>query len=685
MLAVLSDPHPQLYEEAVDALSQLGDLALDGLIAALDVPQGSAITQRVGRAILGMDPFPGEQLVNALGQSSDVQAQQMMAILKTQGADAAQILVKHLLHKDELVRSYVYQMLYEMPGPTIVPALLEVLNQPALRKVVNTILLKYPDAAIVPLVDLLGEHERGDAAAIILPQFGTRVLRSLISGLDDPRSMARERAQRIIVSLVRQGENEQDILSEVVQLFNPPLPVRARELLLDVLTNELADVSIPVLQDGLEDAYLLEDVSDAYVRLARKGTLQNVVLDNLVKALYVEERRRGAEIALLKIGAPVVQRVGELIVDPNQAVAKAAKQVLREIGVPALSFIWTAHSDKTNTVRRDAALEIFHSMRTDVIKDELVALLVSEEPDDIAMAVALLLERIHDEDSQRYADRVMIPELIEYVQTNGVEETNLRVISLLLLLGEHAIFDHLVHTLDDYPQHRKQLIYVLLLLGTETQGALLDVFNDPATSAELRAEIAAVLGMMMAPDEIAELAQNLSNYGVSPAKTGFLQPEQLTISLRALGGLLAGGHWHARKLQELRNASEEGSPEHELFSILLGWRYEPRLAKLQSELQNEQEAHRKEVMALTERIVTDHSRLQALTEELEQVHREHGFRGDELHQAMQERETLRVNLDQAVKEYNALRVQLQRALQENQALYDQNQQMIRRINQSGAP
>lgn len=303
------------------------------------------------------------------------------------------------------------------------------------------------------------------------------------------------------------------------------------------------------------------------------------------------------------------------------------------------------------------------------------------------MAISLLLDRIQDEAQQSYADRIMIPELIDYVQTHGVEETNLRIIALLLLLGEHAIFDHLVQSLDDHPQHRKQLTYVLPLLGAETQKALLEVFSDPATSIDLRAELAAILGMMIAPEAVVEFAQNLSKYsGVSSSRTGVLSPDQFAISLRALGGLLAGGHWNARKLQELRDVSKEDSPLHELTSVLLGWRYAPLVTKLQEDLEDEKDTHQKETAALTLRIITEQNRALAAEDELEKMSREHGFRGDELddikrdrdalrvslEQATKEKNSLRATLDQAIKERNALNAQLKQVLKENQALRGQN-------------
>ncbi|HZU02223.1 MAG TPA: HEAT repeat domain-containing protein [Ktedonobacteraceae bacterium] len=686
LIAVLADTRPQVYEEVITALSQLGDVAFWPLLAALNVKQETQLNQRIRRAILGMVPFPGEQLVQALIHSSQAQAQQITTILKMQGTDAAQALVRQLLHPDEGVRSHVQQTLSDMPGAVVVPALLEMLNQPApTRKVVSTFLLKYPDAAISPLVELLGEHERGGAATIILPQFGTKILRPLISGLDDTRNMAWERAQSIIVALIRQSQDEQAVLREVVQLFYPTLPARAHERIIEVLTQELADVSIAALLEGLEDAHLMNDAAEALVRLGRKGRQQQLVLDSLLASLYIEERYRGASDALIKIGAPVVPRVGELITEQNQAVAKSAKNILSKIGVPALAFIWAAHSDKSNPARRAAAIEIFHGMPSSVIKDELVALLSSSKPNDIAMALALLMERIQDEARQHYSEREMIPELIEYVQTHNVEETNLRILALLLLLGEQIIIDHLLQTFDDFPQRRKQLTYILLLLGTKTQEALLEMFNDPDTSLALRAELATVLGMMSAPNPILEYAQNLSSYGIVPNRNNPLLPEQLAIALRALGSLLASGYWNVRKLQELHAASREGTPTRELFNVLLGWRYEPQIANLQSELQNEREARRQEVLSLTTRIVADQARIQALENDLETLQGEHSSRTDELFHTTQQNEELNTTLAQMTQERNSLRLQLEHAMRDKEALREQVEQLKWQLDQLKEP
>ena len=143
-----------------------------------------------------------------------------------------------------------------------------------------------------------------------------------------------------------------------------------------------------------------------------------MLFDNLIDALFMDEQRQGAEIALIRNGGLAVSRVGELIVNPNASVARSAQFILGEIGIPALSFIWTAQSDRSNLARREAAMAVFRHMPPEVIKDELVTLLVGEDRDDIAMAVSLLLARVHEEAKLDYQERVMVPELIDFVQTS---------------------------------------------------------------------------------------------------------------------------------------------------------------------------------------------------------------------------------------------------------------------------
>jgi HEAT repeat protein len=674
LLDMLENPQAQIYEESIEALSSLGSVALDNLLAALDVQGDSPTTLRIRRALLGMVPFPGEQLLDMLPRCSDTQARQMMTVFQLQGADAAHVLVQHLLDEDERIRGYVHGTLSEMPGQIATPPLLDALNRPEWQEVVALFLLKYPEAAMPPLVNLLGDPERGDAAAAIMPQFGTEVLTPLITALDDPRIVVQEHAQNIIIALVHQNPAA---LSPIVRLFSVTLPLRAHEALLEVLTNDLVEVSIPTLLDGLEDAHLVEDVSEALARLARKRDWQRVVLDGLLASLRMEERRRGSETALIKVGGLAVRSVGELITDEDQVVAKAAQHILQEIGAPALPFIWAAHGDTSNHKRREAAMTIFHNMPTEEIKDALVDLLTSDQPEDIAMAQALLLERIHDEEPLSEANQEMIPALLEYVQIHEQERTSLRVIALLFLQGGDSVVMHLVKVLYEHPDHDEQLAYAFLFLGDAARIALVKLLNDPHAPSQLRAEAAGMIGLLGPNKDVYEYAQSVSKYGLSNNRMGLLDPDELAVSLRALGSLLASGDWDIQTLQHFRQITQEGSPQSDLFNVLLGRRYEPDLLQLKSDLQNERDAHKSEIMKLTARIVQDQTHIHELVDELNQAQYEHGQRSTELSQATQERDTLSRNLDQAVQEIETMRLSLNQLMQEREIYHANLEKTLR--------
>ncbi len=671
LIAALANSTPQIYEEAIDALSQLGTVALDGLIAALNVQQETPTTSRVCRALLGMVPFPGEQLIDALVACSDDsqrdgQAQQIMAVFHLQGAEAAQVLVRHLFHENAYARGYIHRTLREMEGPVAVPALLEALGQPSWHNVIADFLLKYPEA-MSPLVNLLGDPDRHDAAADILIQFGSAVLKPLVSAMDDSKNEVQEVAWHIIVTLVRQ---QPDTLVDVVSLFYPPLPMRAHELLLDILTNDLVDLSLPDLLEGLADAHLVAHVSQALLRLVQKPDMQPVVLRGLLDALRIEELRRGAMTTLVQIGEPAVQGVGSLVIDQDKAVAKAAQDILCEIGPAAFSFIWAAHSDTGNPARREAALKIFHAMDTEVIKDELVILLEGNKPEDLSMALALLLECIHEEGKKPYSEQEMIPLLLRHVQAHGGERASLRIITLLLLLGGDEVIDHMLDALYDHPGHQQQLVYAFLLLGGDAEVALLDVFNDLNVSPQVRAEVVSILGMLAPYPEVAEHAQMLSNYGIGTKQTSPLYPDQLSISLRALGGLLAGGHWDVATLQDLRRTTRPDSPAGELYHILLGGLFGPSFVSIEEELQRERDARKADVQNFSLRIMADQQHIQELEDQLEQVQHEHETRSDELHQTTQEKEALLARIEQVARERQALRTNLDQAIQEKEVYRD---------------
>ena len=351
------------------------------------------------------------------------------------------------------------------------------------------------------------------------------------------------------------------------------------------------------------------------------------------------------------------------------------------MGVPAFSFIWAAHSDVSNRARREAARTIFRRMPTVVIKDELVQLLSSDKPDDISMALALLLERIHDEALQAEGEHEMIPVLLEHVQMHSTERASQRIIALLLLLGGRTVIDHMTQVLYDFPSHQARFLHAFLLLGEEAEETLLEVLHDSGASPLLRSEAAGILGILAPHMDIREYAKMLVEYGLwagqSQGYANTLQQDQLNVSLRALGGLLAGGHWHAAELQHLRMHSKDDSPERELYEILLGWRYTPYIKMLEQELDREKEEHKQHMMILTEELLNLRAAREDLEQELEGLHREHGKRGKELESAVQTIDELRESLDRVSHEKERTHDILSGVRQEKQTVYDQLQQVTR--------
>ncbi len=627
LISVLANPDVLLQEEAVNALSQLGEVALDKLVVALDVKEETATTTRIRRVLLSMAPFPGERLIDMLTLVSEAQAWQIMEVLLAKGSDAAQMLVTHLAHPDQRVQEYMRYTLTRMEGHIAVPALLEVLHRPALRPVVDELLRVYPQEAIPQLVSLLGESERGDASATVLSAFGPEVLPALVPGLDDPGDVAQERARSIILHLLRQMP---EMLPRVVQLFSLVPSQRAHEGLLDLLTNDLtrparspfADTLVPTLLEGLEDARLIAGVSEALVRLVHKqGAYSDAALNGLFAALRLDERREGAKIALGNVGMQAIPGVMNLLTDTDQAVAYAAQQILREMRAVALPYIWAAYSDLSNPARREAALKTFASMPTMEIKDGLIGYLAGDELQDISMSLGLLLERISDEAALSRQDQAMIRALLEHVKTQAEERTAQRIIALLLLVGGSDVASHIAWGLyhyADHPNHRERLVRMFLLLGEEAEETLLEMLRYRATPAELLAEVVSVLGMMTPRQEAYEYARTLGNPASSMYQADMTYPERQAIALRALGGLLAGGHLNSSTLQRRQASSLYGSTEHELYSVLLGKPYGPLITRLENELRAAQYEHEKDRRELTIRM----SLLERAKEELEEEYHE---------------------------------------------------------------
>lgn len=690
LMTPLASTNPLLYEGAINALSNLGELACPELLTGLDTVEKTPLVARIQRALLGMQPFPGELLLNIVEEMSEEQLEHLEAVFLERGIDAAQVLALNLFHPQPQTRAWVRRVMEKVDGRYAVPALLEVLPQsdPARRELLASYLLRLPQEAISPLVGLLDDPERGEAAAAILLKAGRPVLSALLPALDMPQGVAQARAISLFLTMVRE---QNELVEDVVQLFALTPPPRACETLMQVLSEDLAELSLLALLAGLEDAHLVRDVSATLVRLAqRDAAWLATVLEELLQALRLPNRRHGAAATLVDLGNAAIAGVGALITEADAQVARVARQILGEIGTPAFSFLWAAYSDASHPVHREAAREVFRTMPTSTIKDELVVLLTSARPEEISMALALLLERIHDETLQSGRASEMLPALLEYVQSSSDERASLRILALLLLLGGPLVAQPLVDALYANAQGHEHLVQAFLLLGQGVEGDLQAILQDDSASNQLQAEVAGILAMRFAGAEMQELALNLSEHGLWAGRsthgmTAVLQQERLDISLRTLGGLLVAGHWGASELQDMRAANKVGSPQRELLDILLGWRYSPEIMRLQHELETERQERNQELIAYTQELLLlkrqtidlEHD-LEILRKEHEEQHVGHEQKSKELqeaianlnqmkqqlqaelHQTTQEKQTLTMSTQQAVKEKERLQAEAQR-------------------------
>ena len=98
----------------------------------------------------------------------------------------------------------------------------------------------------------------------------------------------------------------------------------------------------------------------------------------------------------------------------------------------------------------------------------------------------------------------------------------------------------------------------------------------------LNAQIIGILGMLSEDKFAFQHATHLNQLAQTHGSA--ISSQQAEIARHALGGLLAGNHWNDKRLRQLLQSKPDETYEHELYSILLGESYIPRLQKVRSDL-----------------------------------------------------------------------------------------------------
>ena len=131
--------------------------------------------------------------------------------------------------------------------------------------------------------------------------------------------------------------------------------------------------------------------------------------------------------------------------------------------------------------------------------------------------------------------------------------------------------------------------------------------QDPAAPLPLQREVVSVMGLLgLSVESYATSLNALSPVGQqAPATIDLQQREKFEIALRALVGLIAGGKWDSKKLENLLLDSAPGSPTYDLYSILLGKQfsgqieqYEQQVLQMKQQLKSEQATYSKQLQVL---------------------------------------------------------------------------------------
>jgi len=606
LLKVLAGPAvllEQVSEEAIKGLSQLGELALDHLIGALNSPKETLLTTRVCQVLLVMMPFPRLRLLSALADSRSAIVQQVtwVFIANQQDVETVRFLVKSLLESshDHPLFENIQRTLTEMRPACTMPSLIEVLGQPHWQ-VIKPLLRACPQPEIVlPLLinDLANLQRYILVLEILREEFDyPTVLPWLISGLANEQT--RHHTRRLIETMARTYDG--DLLPDIVRLFNPaiaqpeplpgPLP-EVQKTLQELLTTELAEDSLSALVLGLAEPLLREDCTDSLVTLAHIQPRQEEILQAVLQALRNPAQRLGAHRTLVKCGKIAAQPVCDLVRERDPDLAREARTILAELGETAFPYIYQLAHDLQH---RAQAEEIFHLIPVEAISKGLLAYFASSERQKEETAFYLLAMGLDDEQSARPGSTSLTRALLAQTLEQANSDVCLRALSALLFFSNRRrseLAQQMVSALTQTAkgQFSTEYLRAVLLLEADAVDPLGFAIHTSALPENVRLEMVGVLGTLAEDEQITAYVDILA-----AGANGTVNPSYRALGLRALGGLLASGVYNEQKLEALRqDVSGLSKPQDhaafEFFDVLLGKRNLPKIASLREVIDRQQE------------------------------------------------------------------------------------------------
>lgn len=642
LIALLGWPETALdkvYEEAITCLSNLGELDINitfnYLINSLDSVQETLTTQRVRKVLVRMKHFPYDKLLSTFKHPRDTVVHQVRQVFvdNQQVPQTAPFLVNHLFDNDKHISGNVKQTIKSMQPKITMPHLVRALSKEGWKDVIEPLLLDCPEpaVAITLLVEKLGEVQlRVPAGSVLLDsflKFGPQLLPWILPGLQNTN--ARTYTRGLIVQMVDlyQQNSKKNLLPNVVNLFEfAATRLEVRAVLRDLLTQELANSSLPALIDGLQKPSLREDCCSSLVTLVSLPDRQDEVLQEVLKALRNPHMRQGAHNTLVRCGQLTVKPVYGLLWDDDNTIIDEARSILAEMGEIAFPFIYKLAHDSQ---RISDAKIIFMRMSGSMAASSLLPYLYPSNTDiqQVEMAFYLLSIRIENEYLLGKFDMTLA--MLQKALEQPDSDVRLRVLTLLLFFNSNTqtqqrkkIAEHIVNTIKSSPEYHAEFMRILPLLGNQAIEPLANVVSLDRGRVPPKVYLDAVgtLGMLEAHPRLTDYVKDLAR-STQGSKTMDLNVQAQ--GLRAFGGLLASGIYDWEELNKLQNISkrENDLTSFEFYDVLLGQRNMPEIAELNNtivELRGKMQQYKSTIAGLETKVQQKNSTIVELRGKIQQ-------------------------------------------------------------------
>jgi hypothetical protein len=298
----------------------------------------------------------------------------------------------------------------------------------------------------------------------------------------------------------------------------------------------------------------------------------------------------GAHHTLVQCGPIAAQAVCELITESDPELVREAHTILTEMGETALPYIYQLAHDPQ---QRAQAEDILQRIPAEIISQGLLACFVSNDRHKEEIAFYLLAMSIDTENSSRSGRLSLTSELLAQVVKHEGSEGCLRTLSALLFFYHERRAELAQHIVSAVAQMSKaypcaEYMRMLFLLGKDAIDALRGALNTPGLPEKTRLKMVSTLGALAEDELVTEYVNILAG-----STNGTLNFSLRALGLRALGGLLTGGIYNDKRLEEIRKEPGASSKPQdiaafEFFDVLLRKRSLPALVRLREALHKQQ-------------------------------------------------------------------------------------------------